>query len=130
MNIGAAARASGLPVKTIRYYEDIGLVAPDRADNGYRDFGTADIERLRFLSQARGLGFSLDECRRLVDLYADPDRASREVRTVATEHLEAVRTRISELRELEGTLQRLIARCPGNDSPDCSILDRLKGETK
>ncbi len=127
MNIGAAAQASGLPVKTIRYYEEIGLVAPDRAENGYRDFGRREVELLRFLAQARSLGFSLEECRRLVALYSDDGRASREVREVAQGHLDTVRARIAELRGLEKTLEGLIARCPGDDSPHCAILDQLTG---
>ncbi|WP_172329904.1 Cu(I)-responsive transcriptional regulator [Mangrovicoccus sp. HB161399] len=125
MNIGAAAQASGLPVKTIRYYEEIGLVTPARAGNGYRDFGNGEVDRLRFLAQARSLGFSLEECRRLVALYSDDGRASREVRQVAQGHLDTVRVRIAELRALEATLEGLIERCPGDDSPHCAILDQL-----
>ncbi|TIX45406.1 MAG: MerR family transcriptional regulator, partial [Mesorhizobium sp.] len=71
MNIGSAAEKSGLPPKTIRYYEDIGLLRPDRADNGYRDYSTADVHRLRFLQRSRSLGFSVEECRQLLSLYRD-----------------------------------------------------------
>ncbi|GGE25530.1 Cu(I)-responsive transcriptional regulator [Primorskyibacter flagellatus] len=125
MNIGHAAGLTGLPVKTIRYYEEIGLVTADRAANGYRDFGDRQITQLRLLAQARHLGFGLDECRRLLDLNADPDRASRDVRALAQENLRSVRARIRRLRALETELTSLIASCPGDDTSDCAILDRL-----
>ncbi|TIY01181.1 MAG: MerR family transcriptional regulator, partial [Mesorhizobium sp.] len=73
MNIGIASEKSGLPSKTIRYYEDIGLLRPARTDNGYRDYSVADIHRLRFLQRSRSLGFSVDECRQLLSLYQDKD---------------------------------------------------------
>ncbi|WP_138469227.1 MerR family DNA-binding protein [Poseidonocella sp. HB161398] len=130
MNIGHAAEASGLPAKTIRYYEEIGLVRPSRAANGYRDFGEGEISRLSFLAQARSLGFTLEECRRLLELYSDEGRASREVRTLAQGHLEAVRERIAELGRLAQTLEALIDRCPGDDSPHCAILDELTGDAR
>lgn len=128
MNIGDVAEASGLPVKTIRYYEEIGLIEPARRDNGYRDFGEAELDRLRFLSQARGLGFSLDECRRLMGLYCDETRASRDVRALAQDHLVELREKIRQLQALEARLEGLIAACPGNDDPHCAILDGLSGE--
>ena len=83
MNIGEASERSGLPAKTIRYYEDISLVAPDRAENGYRDYSSSDVHRLRFLHRARNLGFSIDECRLLLSLYTDRNRASADVKAVA-----------------------------------------------
>jgi MerR family transcriptional regulator, copper efflux regulator len=76
MNIGAAARRSGLPPKTIRYYEEIGLLTASRAANGYRDYSEADVQRLGFVQRARRLGFSVEECRQLLSLYSDRDRAS------------------------------------------------------
>jgi len=125
MNIGEAARATGLSVKTIRYYEEIGLVDAGRAANGYRDFGDRQIARLQMLAEARHLGFGLDECRRLLALNADPDRASRDVRALALRNLEAVRSKIDGLRRMEARLQRLIDACHGDDAPDCAILDGL-----
>lgn len=127
MNIGRAARETGLSVKTIRYYEDIGLVDADRAENGYRDFGDRQITQLRMLAQARHLGFGLEECRQLLDLNADPDRASRDVRELANRNLEAVRAKIKQLRALEGELKTLIGQCHGDDAPDCAILNSLAG---
>ncbi|OOY06791.1 MerR family transcriptional regulator [Thioclava sp. F28-4] len=128
MNIGTAATQTGLPVKTIRYYEEIGLVTPNRRANGYRDFSDACVEQLRLLAQARHLGFSLEECRRLLSLSADEGRASRDVRALAQQNLEAVRAKIASLSALEAQLQRLIAQCHGDDAPDCAILDDLMGQ--
>ena len=125
MNIGRTAKETGLPVKTIRYYEDIGLFEAGRADNGYRDFGPAQIDKLRFLAQARHLGFGLEECRRLLELNADPDRASGNVRALAVRNLAAVRSKINQLRQLEAQLETLIEQCHGDDAPDCAILDSL-----
>lgn len=125
MNIGSAAIESGLPVKTIRYYEDIGLVKPARAANGYRDFDEAQISRLRLLAQARLMGFSLDECRTLLELEADPDRHSRDVRALAEQNLATVRDRIARLQALEVRLSTLIGQCHGDETPDCAILNEL-----
>ncbi|MCB1328014.1 MAG: MerR family transcriptional regulator [Maritimibacter sp.] len=125
MNIGEAAKDTGLSVKTIRYYEEIGLVAPTRAGNGYRDFTARDRDRLRLVAQARLLGFTLDECRKLVALNDDDHRSSRDVRALAQENLATVRARLAELRRLETRLVGMIAECHGDDAPDCAILDAL-----
>lgn len=125
MNIGQAAEQSGLPPKTIRYYEDIGLLKPARRDNGFRDYGDRDIHELRFVGRARGLGFSVAECRHLLALYRDTDRASAEVRETASAHLRVIHAKIEELRSMERTLSRLIERCAGDRRPDCPILDGL-----
>lgn len=125
MNIGQASRRTGLPVKTIRYYEEIGLIAPDRAENGYRDFDTEQIGRLRLLAQARLMGFSLEECRSLLALEADPHRHSRDVRALAEQNLSAVREKIANLQALEARLTDLIGQCHGDEAPECAILDGL-----
>ena len=83
MNIGEASERSGLPSKTIRYYEDIGLISPDRGGNGYRDYDVSDVHKLRFLQRSRGLGFSVEECRQLLALYEDKGRASSDVKGIA-----------------------------------------------
>ncbi|MEM9050209.1 MAG: Cu(I)-responsive transcriptional regulator [Pseudomonadota bacterium] len=127
MNISDASQASGLPNKTIRYYETIGLVAPARTANGYRDFSDADTERLTFLARARGLGFSIEECRALLSLYNDTARSSAEVKRLANGHLARIDDRIAQMQALRGTLQALLARCQGDDGPDCAILDSLAG---
>ena len=125
MNIGAAGRQSGLPAKTIRYYEDIGLLRPARRDNGFRDYADRDVHELRFIARARGLGFSVEECRHLLELYRDKDRASAEVRSTARAHIDAIRVKIAQLREMEKTLSFLVEKCHGDDRPDCPILDEL-----
>lgn len=127
MNIGDVAQASGLPAKTIRYYEDIGLVRPSRGENGYRRFGTSDLHKLTFLARARSLGFSIEDCRTLLSLYEDRERASADVKALAGEHLERIEKKIAELEALRATLQHLIGSCHGDDRPDCPILDDLAG---
>ncbi|HZG29440.1 MAG TPA: Cu(I)-responsive transcriptional regulator [Ensifer sp.] len=127
MNIGEASERSGLPAKTIRYYEDISLVAPDRADNGYRDYSSNDVHRLRFLHRARNLGFSIDECRLLLSLYSDRNRASSDVKAVAEQKLSEIDAKIAELQSLKNALQPLVDCCHGDDRPDCPILDDLAG---
>lgn len=128
MNIGQAAERSGLPTKTIRYYEDIGLLKPARRDNGFRDYAARDVHELRFIARARGLGFSVEECRHLLELYRDQGRASAEVRETATRHIEAIRAKMQELRSMETTLAHLIDRCAGDDRPECPILADLASE--
>ena len=127
MNIGTAAERSGLPAKTIRYYEDIGLLSPDRAENGYRDYSANDVHRLKFLQRSRSLGFSVEECRQLLSLYSDSSRESAEVKALAGTKLEQIDRKIAELRELRVTLRRLVDACHGDHRPDCPILEGLAG---
>ncbi len=128
MNIGNASERSGLPTKTIRYYEDIGLLKPDRADNGYRDYSMSDVHKLRFLQRSRGLGFSVEECRQLLALYEDKDRASADVKLMAQSKLREIDRKIIELRELQHTLNHLVAHCHGDQRPDCPILENMSGK--
>ena len=128
MNIGQAAHKSGLPPKTIRYYEQIGLVAPGRRDNSYRDYSDKDLHELRFVARARALGFTIEECRHLLSLYRDRGRSSADVREAAERHLDQIRAKIAELREMERTLNRLVDACHGDSKPDCPILDDLAAE--
>jgi len=127
MNIALASKASHLPPKTIRYYEDIGLILPDRLDNGYRDYSKPDIHKLRFLQRARSLGFTIEECRKLLSLYEDKSRTSREVKSVAQRHLEKIDKKIRELKSMQAVLQELVEHCHGDERPDCPILERLSG---
>lgn len=127
MNIGDASSKSRLPAKTIRYYEDIGLLKPERADNGYRDYSMSDVHKLRFLQRSRGLGFSVEECRQLLALYEDKDRASSDVKSMAQSKLQEIDRKITELRELQHTLQHLVAHCHGDQRPDCPILENMSG---
>ena len=127
MKIGDVAEASGLPAKTIRYYEDIGLIRPERGENGYRDFAGADVHKLRFLARARSLGFSIKDCRTLLSLYEDRSRASADVKALAEAHLRRVDRKIAELEGLRGTLRHLVTQCHGDERPECPILDDLAG---
>ncbi|ARM91515.1 Cu(I)-responsive transcriptional regulator protein HmrR 1 (plasmid) [Rhizobium sp. CIAT894] len=125
MNIGEASQRSGLPSKTIRYYEDIGLIRPERGGNGYRDYAAADVHKLRFLQRSRGLGFSVEECRQLLALYEDKSRASADVKDIAETKLAEIDRKIRDLSELRRTLEQLVHACHGNDRPDCPILEEL-----
>ncbi len=128
MNIGAASRRSGLPAKTIRYYEEIGLIAADRAQNGYRDYSEMHIGRLQFLHRSRNLGFSVEECRQLLSLYDDKQRASAEVKAIAETKLADIDRKLKELSSLREALTHLVAHCHGDDRPDCPIIDELSGQ--
>ena len=125
MNIKDVAERSGLPAKTIRYYEDIGLIRPLRGQNGYRVFRDSDLHKLAFLARARGLGFSIEDCRTLLALYEDRSRASSDVKAVATAHLARIADKITELRAMQDTLTHLVRACAGDKRPDCPILRGL-----
>ena len=125
MNIGEAATQAGLPAKTIRYYEDIGLVKPGRDANGYRAFIASDIHKLTFLARARALGFSIEDCRDLLALWEDTGRASSDVRQIAEEHLARIESKIADLGTMRDTLKVLVRDCAGDDRPDCPILQTL-----
>ena len=127
MNIGDAATQSGLPSKTIRYYEEIGLIKPARTDNGYRDFSGTDLHKLRFLGRARGLGFSIEDCRTLLGLYEDTDRESAQVKAIAQDHLAQIDDRIAQMMSMRETLAHLVTCCQGDNRPDCPILSDLAG---
>lgn len=128
MNIGRVAEASGLPPKTIRYYEDIGLISPDRGVNGYRDYSDNDTHRLKFLQRSRSLGFSIEECRLLLSLYDDKHRASADVKALAKQKIMEIEEKIAQLRSLKATLSDLVHHCHGDSRPDCPILDDLAGQ--
>lgn len=125
MKIGEAADAAGLPAKTIRYYEEIGLLRPKaRAENGYRRYGPEEVRRLRFLRRARQLGFSIEECRALLALH-EGGRASAEVKALAETRIAEIEERIRALTALRDGLRRLAAACPGDARSDCPILAAL-----
>lgn len=127
MNIGEASKITNLPPKTIRYYEDIALVSPARLENGYRDYTNLEIHQLRFLQRSRGLGFSIDECRTLLSLYSDKERASADVKSVAVMKIKQVDAKLLELNSLRMTLKSLVDSCHGDSRPDCPIMDELSG---
>ena len=127
MLIKEAEKSAGLQAKTIRYYEEIGLIRPSRQHNGYRDYAAEDIHRLRFLQRARGLGFSIEDCRALLSLYDEKGRESADVRAIAKAHLAEIDRKIQELNGMRQTLAHLIHACHGDDRPDCPILNDLAG---
>ena len=125
MNISTTASMTGLPAKTIRSYEEIGLVVPDRSPNGYRRYDADHVHRLAFIQRARGLGFGIDECRGLLSLYDDKHRASADVKRIAEEKIEEIDRKLAELNAMRATLTHLAHNCHGDDRPDCPILDDL-----
>ncbi|KAF1310727.1 MULTISPECIES: Cu(I)-responsive transcriptional regulator [Pseudomonas] len=126
MNIGQAARRSGLSTKMIRYYEAIGLLKPaTRSDSGYRLYQPEDLHSLAFIKRSRDLGFSLEEVGKLLTLWQDRQRASADVKALALQHIDELNRRIEELASLRDTLSELVAHCKGNDRPDCPILKDL-----
>ena len=128
MNIKEVAGISRLPAKTIRFYEEIGLVRPGRAANGYRRFSEHDLHKLAFIGRARNLGFTVEDCRTLLSLYEDRGRASAEVKQIAENHLHRIEEKIVELQAMKRTLDELVASCRGDHRPDCPILEDLAGE--
>jgi MerR family copper efflux transcriptional regulator len=125
MNIGEIATRSGLPAKTIRYYEEIGLIKPLRDTNGYRAFRQQDLHKLTFLGRARALGFSIEDCRNLLALYEDQNRSSSDVKSIARDHLTKIEQKIADLVDMQSTLTHLIGACAGDNRPDCPILNSL-----
>ncbi|MDA0923311.1 MAG: Cu(I)-responsive transcriptional regulator [Proteobacteria bacterium] len=130
MNIGEVSEAAGLPAKTIRYYEDIGLITPLRDANGYRRFTDAHLHKLAFLARSRGLGFSIEQCRTLLALYEDRARASADVKALAETHLAEIDAKMAELAEMRRVLADLVHACAGDHRPDCPILLGLSQAAK
>lgn len=129
MNIGTAAGKSGVPAKTIRYYESIGLIPPaTRAENGYRHYTDVDVATLRFIQRARKLGFPVKDVGNLLELWRDKTRSSASVKRVALNHIGEIEKRIAELDSIRRTLVHLTDRCHGDDRPECPILDDLAAE--
>ena len=126
MNIGEAAARSGVPAKTIRYYEDVGLIAPaPRAGNGYRAYGQRDVHVLSFVQRARSLGFSVSECHQLLDLYRDPHRTSADVKSLTLHRIADLDRKMAELAGMRRALVRLAESCHGDDRPECPIIENL-----
>jgi len=127
MNIGQASKASGVSQRMIRHYEKISLIpAAARRDSGYRDYGDTDVHRLRFIANARDLGFPIEEIRALLDLWADRRRASSEVKAMAQARAEDLGRKAAALQAMRSTLLALAAHCIGDERPDCPILDELE----
>jgi Predicted transcriptional regulators len=129
MNIGAAARVSGCHVETIRYYERVGLMTPpSRSESGYRTYTHDEVDRLRFIHRARGLGFGLEEIRELLALAAHADQPCAGVDELAAKHLQEVRTRQEELARMAAALEALLASCQGRTAACCTIIGALRGD--
>lgn len=125
LNIGDVSKRTGLRPKTIRYYEDIGLVTPLRDTNDYRVFREQDLHKLIFLGRARALGFTVSDCRALLALYADNTRASAEVKKITNNHLAEIEAKIVDLQAMHATLTHFSEECAGDHRPDCPILEGL-----
>ena len=131
MNIGKAAKLTGLTVKTVRYYSDIGIIKPLIDNNtGYRSFSEPDLAKLQFISKARKFDFSLDECRELLSLYEHTDRTSKEVKALTLEKIAEIDAKLSELNMLRKQLSTLASTCKGDDRPNCPILEALSEKTE
>jgi len=126
MNIGQAAKISGINAKMIRHYEETGVIPKaKRASSGYRTYTESDINILHFVKRARGLGFSMKEVKKLVSLWRNKSRASAKVKSVALEHIAHMESKIVQLQSMVKTLKHLVNNCNGDDRPDCPILDEL-----
>ncbi|MGL4474581.1 MAG: MerR family DNA-binding protein [Shewanella sp.] len=125
MKIGEVASKTGMSIKSIRYYHDIGLIQARRTDNGYRDYLDSDVAALAFVNHCRQLGFGLDECRELLSLKQNQQRTAKEVQRLAKAHLDEVNQRIVQLQSLAGELGQLIQQCRGDDGHDCAIINGL-----
>ena len=129
MNIGEASAASGVSAKMIRHYESTGLIrAPERSQAGYRRYGSADVQTLRFLRRARSLGFSGRQMRALLALWRDDRRASADVKAMALAHVAALDAKAREIVEMSGALRHLAERCEGDHRPACPIIDELSAQ--
>ena len=128
MNIGQASQASGVSQRMIRHYEKIGLIPPPpRRDSGYRDYSDADVARLRFIANARDLGFPIEEIRDLLSLWSDRSRSSAEVKALASTRAAELGRKVEALEAMRHTLLELADKCHGDDRPDCPIIARLAG---
>lgn len=129
MNIGEAAKASGVSAKMIRHYETVGLFPePDRTDSGYRQYSEKEVQTLRFIRQARDLGFSLEQIAELLALWQNRRRPSRQVKALAEAHIKELEEKRQEIESMKATLQHLVHCCHGDDRPDCPILETLSNQ--
>jgi Cu(I)-responsive transcriptional regulator len=126
MNIGEAAKLSGVSAKMVRHYESLGLL-PEvaRTDSGYRQYGDKEVHTLRFIRRARDLGFSMAEIGELLKLWQNQRRSSANVRKIAQQHIEQLDAKMAEMAAMRKTLQHLVHCCSGDDRPDCPILEEL-----
>jgi MerR family copper efflux transcriptional regulator len=129
LNIGQAAAASGVSAKMIRNYEAVGMLpAAKRTESGYRQYGDADVQTLRFIRHSRDLGFSLPQITELLSLWQNRRRSSRQVKALAQAHIEELNEKLKELQAVKATLEHLVHCCHGDDRPDCPIIESLEAE--
>ena len=130
MNIGQAATASGVSAKMIRHYEQVGLFPePGRTDAGYRQYSEKEVHTLRFIRQARDLGFSIQQIGELVGLWQNRRRPSRQVKALAEAHIKELEQKAQDLLAMKATLENLVQFCHGDDRPECPILENLAAES-
>lgn len=128
MNIGQAAKASGVNSKLIRHYESIGLIPKaQRSDSGYRVYTESEVNILKFVKRARSLGFSMKEIKKLVQLWRSKSRASADVKALALAHVQEMEEKISQLKDMVATLKHLAENCHGDQRPECPIIENLSG---
>ena len=126
MNIGEAAKASGVSAKMIRHYESVGLFPePNRTDSGYRQYSEKEVHTLRFIRQARDLGFSLEQISELLALWQNRRRPSRQVKALAEAHIKELEQKLQDIQVMKSTLEHLVHCCHGDDRPDCPVLETL-----
>ena len=125
MKISEVAIKAGITNRAVRHYEELNLIQSKRLSNNYREYSKETLDKLKFISRARKLGFSIDECSSLISLFDNQKRRSSEVRKIAIIKNDKLKKQIHELKDLQKSLERLIKKCPGNDKPDCPIIDEL-----
>ncbi len=131
MKIGEAAKHANLPVKTVRYYAEIGLVVPNgRTASGYREYSDTAVRKLQFVARARAFGFAIPACRELLSLYEDRSRASADVKRIASARIDEIEEKLQELAGLRDELAHLVESCAGNARPDCPIITGLSGQSR
>ncbi|MGR6981329.1 Cu(I)-responsive transcriptional regulator [Testudinibacter sp. P27/CKL/0425] len=129
MNIKQVAELTGLTDKTIRFYENKGMISPpERQANGYRQYNQRQLEELKFLQRSRNIGFSLPESKELLDLYSNPQRHSREIKQRTLDKIAHIEQQILQLQEMKAQLESLAAECPGDEQSQCPIIDSLSGK--
>ena len=127
MNIGGAAKASGVSAKMIRHYESVGLLpAATRTESGYRQYTEKEVGTLRFIRRSRDLGFPIEQIRELLDLWQNRRRSSRQVKALAQAHIQELDEKLKELQGVKATLEHLVHCCEGDDRPDCPIIETLE----
>jgi MerR family copper efflux transcriptional regulator len=128
LTIGEVAALSGVPAKTIRYYEENGIIdSARRNENRYRTYSQVDVQALHFVAQVRRLGFSLKSVSELLSLYRNRNRASKDVKHIALGYLADLDRKIVELTAIKNTIENLVRRCHGDDRPECPIIEELDG---